>query len=294
MNLTNKHNLPQSIYSLLSKQRYSGSSSTDYSVTTLLQPPRITQLKRRHDSEVEEDAIDSVWSLFGSIAHSLLEEHGEKEALTEKRIHHTIADRVISGQVDSYHKGVITDYKVTSAWTIVYKSRFKEWTEQLNMYATLFRLSGYIVDKLEIVAILRDWDKNKAKYDSTYPQIPIYTIKLDLWNQEEAYLFLENRVLLHKSAEDLLDDMLPECSSEDMWEQPSTYAIMKEGAKRALRVFNDQQSAEIDINSRTYDTMKNDLYIQERKGKRTRCEDYCSFWGHCNQYQQYLVESGKI
>src|SRR5512138_1815562 len=132
MKYSNKHSLPEEVFKVLTKERYSGGKNTDYSVTTLKSPPRIVQLERRHWDELEEDAIDNLWSMFGQMAHNLLEEHGSDESMTEERIYLNILDRTISGQVDHYKDGVITDYKVTSAWSLVYGSRVKEWEEQLN------------------------------------------------------------------------------------------------------------------------------------------------------------------
>lgn len=284
MKYTNKHNLPESVYNLLAKERYQGGDSTDYSVTTLLQPPRITQLKRRYNDQLEEDVMDSVWSLFGQVAHSLLEEHGAENALSEERIYREILGRTISGQVDSYHDGIITDYKVTSAWTLVYGSRLHEWTEQLNLYAYLFRSSGYVVSELRICTILRDWDRNKAKYDSSYPQTPIIIIPIKLWSIDEAESFAYERVIEHKEAEDKIDRELPLCSDEDRWCQPTKYAIKKVGAVRATRVFDTEKEA-VDYGR---DTMKMEYQLETRRGKCTRCEDYCSVNLFCSQYQEYL------
>lgn len=287
MKLTNKHNLPQSVYNLLAKDRYSGNASTDYSVTTLLSTPRIVQLKKRHDSELEEDAMDNVWSLFGHVAHALLEEHSESSALCEERISVKLLDRNISGQVDSYHDGIITDYKVTSAWTLVYGSRIHEWTEQLNSYSFLFQQAEYEVKELRICAILRDWDKNKAKFDSNYPQTPIVIIPIELWSFDRAERFILNRVRQHIQAEGLVDDQLPECSESDMWCQPIKYAVMKEGGKRALRVFDTKDEAYSYIGMQPVKDAKL-MSVVVRQGKRTRCEEYCAVNGFCSQYQEYL------
>jgi len=284
MQLTNNHNLPESVYKLLAKDRYNGSSSTDYSVTTLLQPPRITQLKRRHSEELVEDVMDNVWSLFGQVAHSLLEEHGADNALNEERVHLTQLDRVVSGQVDSYSDGIITDYKVTSAWTLVYGSRIKEWEEQLNLYSYLFQSKGYSVRQLRICAILRDWDKNKAKQNKDYPQTPIVIIPLTLWDKEKTEEYLIDRLTQHKEAEELSDEDLPLCSKEDMWEQSAKYAVMKEGRKTAIKLFDNKEEAMLMVDGHTPN------YLQVRCGKRTRCADYCSVNKFCNSYQDYLKE----
>ena len=151
MKITNKHGLPDAVYSALSKSNYNPGSS-DYSVTTILKPPRIVQLERRHWDELEEDVIDRVWSLFGSAAHNILEGHGCEEAVTEKRLYANILDRKVGGQIDHYLDQCITDYKVTSVWTLIYGSRYKEWEEQQNIYAYIFAENGYKVDKLQIVA----------------------------------------------------------------------------------------------------------------------------------------------
>jgi len=283
---TNIHNLPESVYKLLAKDRYNGSSSTDYSVTTLLQPPRITQLSRRYASILTEDIMSNLWSLFGQVAHSLLEEHGAENALNEERIHVTMLERVVSGQVDSYSDGIITDYKVTSAWTLVYGSRIKEWEEQLNLYSFLFQSEGYSVRQLRICAILRDWDKNKAKQNKDYPQTPIVIIPLTLWNKDKTEEYLIDRLSLHKDAEELTDEDLPLCSKEDMWEQQTKYAVMSSKRKTAVKLFDDKEEAEAFI----FLAKDASQYLQTRCGKRTRCQDYCSVNKFCNSYQDYLKE----
>jgi hypothetical protein len=282
---TNKFNLPESVVNLLTKDRYSAGEDTDFSVTTLLQPPRITQLKRRHWDELEEEMMDGVWSLFGQIAHSLLEEHGAENALAEERVKIEILDRVISGQVDSYHDGIITDYKVTSAWTLVYGSRLHEWTEQLNLYAYLFKSAGYAVTSLRICTILRDWDKKKAQLDHTYPQTPIVIIPIDLWTHEHQEAFIYDRVLIHKEAEPIVDFELPLCTPEEMWEQPAKWAVMKEGQKKAVRVYGTEEEAFTFAGEQANAHL---LDVVKRPGKRTRCLDYCSVCSFCNSYQDYL------
>jgi hypothetical protein len=242
------------------------------------------QLQRRYKDELTEDVIDNLWSMFGSMAHNMLEEHGSDDAVTEKRFYLTILDRVISGQVDHYKNGVITDYKVTSAWTLVYGSRVKEWEEQLNMYAYLCTKSGYPVERIRIVTILRDWDKNKALQNQDYPQTPIKIIPITLWTHDEQEQYVEDRVKIQKEAESSSDYELPCCTATDMWERPSTYAVMKEGRKTAVRVFDTEDEAE-KFKCGLGEGFQYSIVI--RPGKRTRCEEYCNVAPHCSQYQVY-------
>ena len=80
--ISNKYGLPEEVYKALCSNRYSGDDDgrkTDYSATTLVAPTQQVVLKRRYPDVNTEDAIDRVWSMFGSIAHTLLEEHGTDE-----------------------------------------------------------------------------------------------------------------------------------------------------------------------------------------------------------------------
>lgn len=286
MKFANKHNLPKEVFDVLSKDNYVA-GNTDFSATTLLKTPRQVQLQRRHHEEIEEDVIDRVWSLLGQAAHAILEKHGSDTSLTEERLYAEVFGRKISGQIDHYHASTITDYKVTSVYTVIYQSRIKEWTEQLNIYGWLFRKNGYDVRKLQIVAILRDWSETEASRKADYPQSPIVIIPLTLWDMPTAEAFVNNRVAFHKNAESLSDDQLPLCSEEDMWESPSKWAVMKEGRKSAVRVFDTKEEA-LALSGTLSDEAGNSIYLQERKGERRKCARYCSCNTFCSQWKEYL------
>lgn len=243
MLITNNYNLPSAVYNVIAKEYYDDHGS-DYSVTQLKDAPRIVQLKRRYKDSLTEDAIDRVWSLFGNIAHNLLEQHASDNAITEERLFLKVLDRTVSGKVDHYEDGIITDYKVTSAWSIVYGSRVDEWAEQLNSYAYLFREKGYKIKGLQIVAILRDWDKNKAKNDANYPQTPIIVVPIPLWAKTVQKKFVTNSVRALIANEDLADNDLTACTPSEMWERPSVFAVMKEGRKTAIKLYDNAESAE--------------------------------------------------
>jgi hypothetical protein len=281
MKITNKHNMPEAVYNFIAKDNYTPGKN-DYSVTTLLKPPQLVQLERRHWHELEEDAIDRVWSVFGHAVHSLLESHVGDTAEAEQRMYLDVCSRIVGGQVDHYSEGCITDYKVTSAWTLVYGSRLHEWEEQLNIYAHIFRTNGKPVDRLKICAILRDWDKKKAAQDRQYPQTPLVIIPLEVWSDQQCQAFIEERVSLHISNETKADNELHSCTAEECWEQPTRYAVMKDGRKSAVRVVDSMEEAE--------NIVTKDQYIAIRQGKRTRCEEYCSVANFCAQWRAYCIQ----
>lgn len=255
---------------------------SDFSVTELIKPPRITQLEKRYNDDIEVDCSDRLWSVFGSAVHNIFDKHSNDESKTEERFFVDILKKKVGGQVDHFENNIISDYKVTSAYSILYGSKIAEWETQLNCYAYILTENGHTISELQIIAILRDWSRRDALLNENYPQIPIVVIPIKLWSAEEQYEYLCNRVRLHTSCEKLKDSMLPECSKEERWQSPNKYAIMKEGGKRAVKVFDDFKSAEDWIELQND---KNYLMIKKREGVATRCKDYCTCKNFCNQYK---------
>ena len=100
------------------------------------------------------------------------------------------------------------------------------------------------VNKLQICAILRDWQRKKAETDPSYPQAPVAMVDVPLWDYETRVQYLNERMTLHQEAQQAWDTQqeLPPCSSDEMWEKPDTFAVKKKKQKRALRVLNSRKS----------------------------------------------------
>lgn len=243
--ITNIHNLPQPIVTLLSRHQYSRGNS-DISITELLSPPQLSVLKRVHKDRIVEDISDRFWALMGTNIHKLLEDHANETVKTEERLFLKVDGWMVSGQIDVQKEadGVtsIVDWKFTGVYSAMTPK--PEWVSQLNMYAYLVETlkPGVRVDKLQVIAILRDWSKARVKTKG-YPPSPIANIELPLWTYEERERFLRERVAIHQEAHGSYDlgGTLPECSEEERW---------------------------------------------VRKGKATRCEEYCVVSGFCEQYRR--------
>lgn len=280
MILTNHQNLPETLFNAVKADDYD-SGGSDYTASQLIKPPRIVLLEKRHFDEIEEDASDRIWLLMGKSIHSILENSGADNSFIEERIHAEVLGRKISGLSDLYRDETIDDYKVTSAWTAVFGSRTKEWTEQLNIYAWLFEGENFKVRELRVIAIYRDWSASKALAGNGYPQASVEVIPITLWFHLDAGEFIRDRVQTLIDSERLADDDLPPCSTEEMWEKPTKYAVMKEGRKSALRVLDTEDEAMEYV-------AKNEVgYIVKRPGERTRCQQYCSCSNFCNIFQEY-------
>ena len=72
MKITNKHKLPEVVFNALTFSDYTRGDSL-LSATQLIDSPRVSQLQRQHDDEIEQDAVDFLWSRFGTSVHQMFE-----------------------------------------------------------------------------------------------------------------------------------------------------------------------------------------------------------------------------
>ena len=268
--ITNKHGLPQSIVDAVANDPYVGGG--DISVTKLIDAPQIMQLTRQHKDQITVDVSDRVWSLFGQAIHSLLERAGLRREgmVVEERLYATMLGWQVSGQYDSMdlEAKMISDYKVTT----VYKARGSDsWTRQLNVLRWLAVKNGHEVNKLEVIAIFRDWRKSEAMRSSDYPQSPILSLRVPVWDIQDTEDFVADRVSLHQAAAKGIH--IP-CSDEERWASPTKFALMKDGNKRAVRLSDTREGLGVPTEGQS---------IVERKGEFKRCERYCDVSAFCKQ-----------
>ena len=292
MKITNNHNLPDAFLNFARDDKYSRGKA-DISVTTLIDGPRIRLMKDLHDEEIETDVVDMIWALFGTAVHHVLESADDPENVqVEERLYAEIANWTLSGALD--HQEVlpdgtvqITDYKVTSAWSVILGK--VEWERQQNCYAWLVEnsLAGANrqkkVSKLRICAILRDWQRRRAQFDKEYPQSPIVIVELPLWSEKEREDYIYDRIDVHQSAQMDYDlyDKVPLCSDGDQWAKPNQWAVKEKGKKRALKLWDSEEDANEHVAS-----SDKKLEIEFRKGDKTRCEgNYCNVAEFCEQFK---------
>jgi hypothetical protein len=284
------------------------SGGADYSVTTLLDPPRVVHLNKRHINQVDLFIQDLYHSWSGTAAHNYLEfcldkvrdKHGVKKYVCEQRNSMTIHSRLVSGAFDALwlEKLSLWDLKNTSTWKIMFGSK-DDWAAQQNMYRLLYWNQHNVeLKELWIIGIFRDWSKaNKMRYGKGYPNTPVIKYGLPIWGMQETLDFMTVRVLELKAQEDVHDDDLPFCTFEDMWAKPDKVAVKADNRKNALRICDSMKDAETWIenylNGATCKHKPEQLSFDIRRAERTRCEHWCSVNGYCNQYQNYIKTLGE-
>lgn len=216
MKLANKYNLPDPIFKAIENDPYD-SGDVDISTTRLISPPRVVALTKKYHDEIEEDISDRIWSLLGQAVHVILERAGSKD-VSEKRYYADVLGWKISGAIDLLGSDTIVDWKITSVYSVIFKSRFSDWEAQGNINRWLyFKNTGKIVKKLENVLILRDWTESKVNGNG-YPPVQIVTVKLKVWDIDEAYRYIQERVAIHQKAQATKNDKdLEPCTDEERW-----------------------------------------------------------------------------
>jgi len=277
MRITNNNGLPQPFVEAVKAGRYSPDPDR-IGVTSLIGPPQIRVLKLKHWNELEEDVSGRVWALFGSAVHHILET-GEDDS--EVKLSHQggypfnlvgVMDLLTKDKDGKY---IITDYKTTSTWSVLEGIK-PDWEKQLNMYAYLCQVNNKPVKALKVVCIFRDWSKGKT-VSAGYPQAPVQEYTVQMWSTEEQERYVYERMALHLEA---MEGDVPECSMEDKWQDADKYAVKKKGRKRALRVLESEEEAEVWMDENGGD------YIEYRPSVPRRCKDYCSVVAFCDQHKK--------
>ncbi|KKK98440.1 hypothetical protein LCGC14_2642760 [marine sediment metagenome] len=84
----------------------------------------------------------------------------------------------------------------------------------------------------------------------------------------------QEKVKLHQLAR---SGTYPECTAEERWARPDSWAVMKAGAKKAYRVFEEPALAEAMANSMA------GYEVVFRPGEQVRCARYCPVMQFCSQ-----------
>lgn len=274
MKLTNKLNLPQPIVDAIKNDEYSRGDA-DISVTQLIAPPRQVALKEKHASEIEEDASDRIYSLLGQSIHTILE-RANKTGIAERRLAINVGGWKLSGAMDLYFEsGSLSDYKVTTAYKFKDGGVPFDFEAQLNICAEILRQHGEKVNELFVIAILRDWSKPEALRSADFPQRQVIIRAAPLWTTEKAKAYIEERIEIHQKARRLL----PLCTMEERWGKLDTFAVYKQGGKRAVRLYDSEEAAQGHVSQDA------GLFITRRVGDSTRCRHYCSVNTFCEQWK---------
>lgn len=283
MKITNKLNLPTPFVDAV-KRDYEYTEKR-YSVTSMLKGFREIILTRRHWNEMETDVSDSIWLLFGTAVHKILEQAQEADdELKETKIYYTFPNGyTLSGQQDLYSESQrrITDYKTGNVWKVI-MGDWEDYRKQCLYYCLLFRKNGFPCDNAEIVMLLKNWSKTDAKSKSNYPERDVFIKHFDFTPQDfiDAEAEIMSKFNILDDYKDVPDELLPLCTKEERWATDDTYACYKGNSKRAAKLFDNREDAE------KYVAEGNADRIELREATDKKCIDYCSCCQFCDYWRE--------
>ncbi len=274
MKITNKKNLPQAFVKACEMEE----NVEGLRVTSLLNGVRATILTKRHWDEIERDAADMVWLIFGTAVHKVLEMTAEDpDEFREQRLSMKISNTTLTGKSDLFKDKVITDYKTTSTYKVKF-GEFDDYKKQLLLYAMLWKDAGFEVNGGEVLMLLKDHTPSK-RFEEGYPEYPVWMEKWDFSDEDirQVKEWATERIKLIESLENVPDCALPLCEPEERYHQDDTFAVKKQGVKKADRVFKTRREAEQHLAKKG-----SGYYIEERKGADRKCQDYCVCRAFCD------------
>ncbi len=280
MKVTNRLHLPEAFVKAVSVERHNKAGC--YSATTLNKGTKEIILQERHWDEFTVDAADNVWATFGTAVHAIMEKY-EDGNFHEEKFDIAVSKSRVTGVVDSYdmERGIINDWKTASVYKVM-KDDFSDWYKQGMTYAWLLRQNGLDVRRCRFIALLKDHSMTKAETDNTYPQSPVFTYEFEITPEEleQTCARITAKVKDIEAAELLGDDDIAPCTPEERWADPEKYAVMKNGRKSAVRVFDTLIDAE-----NCAGELGNSHYVETRPAVSRKCGKYCLCKDFCNFYK---------
>lgn len=221
MKLTNKHGLPEVFVRAVANDPYD-SGGSDFTATSLAEPARASALKLQFKDGIEVDVSSRVASIIGQGTHSIAERAARPGIdLCEERIFASFeVDGVkyrVSCQLDLYETDScdLYDWKTTKAYAFSKKSgggKKPEWIQQLNVCAEILRRNQHTPKTLNIIALLKDWNKREVGSGS-HPESEVVAVSLPVWSSEDVNTYVIGRIRAHIAAR----KELPQCTSAEHW-----------------------------------------------------------------------------
>ena len=294
MRITNKLGLPQPfVDAATSEYAY---KPKRYSVTAVLKGTREAILQRRHDDEIEQDASDMVWAIFGTAVHSILENAQEtaSQIKENKLVVEMPNGYELSGIFDLYDDATktVTDYKTASVWKVQFGD-FSDWRRQVLAYCWMLRRIGFDASRGEVVALLKDHSKAQAAIGK-HPEHPVKRISWEFGPRDfdEIGQYLVGKFAQIEACEQLPDDQLPLCSDAERWSRGEAYAVMKKGVQKARKLFKAEEYGEAaEYKAREFAAVNGGgLYVEHRPGEDAKCIGYCSAAPFCGYWRERYGE----
>lgn len=235
-------------------------------------------------NESKDPKLKAASEFLKNLAKEKFPEAFNDNIITEQTISFTVDDYIISGTFDRLvkDKKTLQDYKNCGVFQYMNPDARQKWEAQMNVYVYLiWKVLGIKVEKIEIIAIFKDWKDSGRLQNRDYPDAPIKVIPIKVYPMDQMEAYLKKRVALHKLAD---KGQVPECTAKERWSTADTFAVTSPGRARAIKAnFPSRELAQAHIDSMA--KAVTGIYIESRPGEDRRCENYCAVKDFCKQYK---------
>lgn len=286
MKITNNHNYHDILVQAVQNDDYDAPKEIDgvpvISVTTLIGGPRAWNLRRIHEEDLTRDVSDSIWALFGTMMHGILE-RADSSYIKEVRINKLIKlndnqSFYLSGKFDlyDYRKKELQDWKYTSK----YNSDKQGYYWQLNILRWLINSEiGLDVQSLQLNLIYRDWN-NKDKFADNMPKYNYESVPVPILKDSVTERYIMDKLLRY-----ILNDV---CNPEERWNRGHWKIVDNNG--KIIKGHSNYKS-EKEANTVNFEVKGNVEYVE---GKDAKCERYCDVNRWCDYHQNKLLDNIKV
>ena len=108
-----------------------------------------------------------------------------------------------------------------------------------------------------------------------------------LWPEWRCQQFFVDEVSRHRHADTMSDDDLPICTPHQRWQRGGQFAVMKKGRKKAVRLLDTQEQADIMVERGGGD------FVEQRPIEYVRCERYCNVNRWCRFFKDTVLHENE-
>lgn len=161
----------------------------------------------------------------------------------EQRANKVVGKWIVSGKFDFVERGRVKDIKTTKTYNWIMGTNDEKYRIQGSIYRWL---NPEIItdDFADILMVFTDWSPLKAQVDKDYPKARILVRTLPLMSIQETDIWIKRRLLEIEKWESAKQQDMPQCTPEELWQQPPKYAYYKNPkAARATKLYDTAQEA---------------------------------------------------
>lgn len=209
----------------------------------------------------------------------LVRQPGITNLIFERRASRLLDGWTITGQFDLVCNGCVHDFKSTSVYTYMNKTKEEDYIKQGSIYRWLNPdlIKG---DVLTIHYIFTDWNKNLVATEG-YPPHPFVSISLPLMSLSATEEFIRGKL---KALDNCIEQgFAPECSEEELLCKTVYQYFGSNDAKKASKNFDSA------LEAHQYCASKGKGYVAKKVGEPKACS-WCNCRGCCNQYQKLKIQ----